>query len=191
MATEIEEAYLHLLRIARETVETTEKLLDVTADVDPSTSRDVAILHSLYGTMEEFLDIVQRARVKSTDQIVAHILAMSGQDSSVQKLLAYHKGSIGSIVEDVLKSGGDSDTALLRILEECYLETLDHSGLITVDKYIHLPAEIHPDLIFDLGYESEGYWEHENSLKVDKGYAKAHFLSVEQDYERTEKRRQA
>jgi len=58
-----------------------------------------------------------------------------------------------------------------RILELCYSQSLHTSGTLHFDNYFIPLGEVSFEWPYDPDFESEEYYEHEDRLAADQGYA--------------------
>jgi hypothetical protein len=113
------------------------------------------------------------------DMVIAHMFSLTEQDSEVLKMLSYFKEEMKVIIRDVLSNGTNGEPKLQRILEECYKQALDISGVLHYDKYHDYSAEEALGFPYDPDYQAAEYYEHEERMQVDESYARAHYARMD------------
>ena len=70
------------------------------------------------------------------------------------------------------------------VLKECYKQSLDHSGFLNSDSYFDSFDEFFFESLYDLDFEFEQYYDHENRLTVDEDYVAAEYVNKERKYDK-------
>jgi hypothetical protein len=151
------------------------RCLDTAERIDES----LTTLNSLSKDTARLTDIMASLDDTSAELVNARISSLTEQDSEVSRLLSYFKEELETITRNVLGSATDGQPKFLRILEGCYKQALDISGVLHYDKYHIYSAEAALGSLYDPDYQSAEYHEHENRMQVDKNYAKAHYVRME------------
>jgi hypothetical protein len=107
------------------------RCLDTAERIDES----LTTLNSLSKDTARLTDIMASLDDTPAELVITHISSLTEQDSEVSKLLSYFKEELETITRNVLGSATDGQPNFLRILEECYKQALDISGVLHYDKY--------------------------------------------------------
>lgn len=137
--------------------------------------------NALARTTETFSDAAE-------SYIVAYITSLARPRTLNQRILSSFDDELRSIAHDVLNSTSDDSNTLREFLEMCYRQALYTSGTLHSDNYFIPLREASLEWPYDPDFESEEYYDHENRLDVDDGYAKAFRSRCERKFE--EERRQ-
>lgn len=145
---------------------------------------------TLARAIEKFNNTVER-------RVLDYIKALGiGEEALVGKLLSHFDSKLSSIVKGVLEKSTDTDhdgsSGVIReVLEKCYSQSLDPKGTLHVDSYIIEQNEASLAWPFDPDFESEEYYQHQDLLDLDEGYARSFRLRCEEKAmrEEEEKRR--
>ncbi|KAK3299582.1 uncharacterized protein B0H64DRAFT_102348 [Chaetomium fimeti] len=120
---------------------------------------------------------------KADRYVVAYITSLASQGTKVHKALSYFDGELRSIAQDVLDSTSDDSSVLREVLERCYSQSLHPSGTLHYDNYFIPLRESRLEWPYDPDFESEEYYDHEERLAVNEGYAEAFRVRCEHKYE--------
>lgn len=122
---------------------------------------------TLAKSANDLVNAAERAIVKC---VIARGDAQGGHTPA---LLRHFDDEIIAIARRVLESESSDATCLMwKIAEECYNEAAKYSGKLHADHYFVPLEETYLQSPYDPDFESEEYYEHENRLEIDEGYAK-------------------
>ncbi|KAL3442347.1 hypothetical protein BJX65DRAFT_321591 [Aspergillus insuetus] len=119
---------------------------------------------------------------------VSYVTSLARPGWIVQTLLSPFDHEIMMITRDVLDSTSDERHIPREILEKCYDRALDSSGSLHADNYFVPLGEASLGRPYDSDYHSEAYYEHQNRLEINEGYAQVYLAKCEHEAE--EERRQ-
>ena len=150
--------------------EEVEQALDLRKDSSTTLDCRVAAVGLL---LKRSVDITNTAHAlkDATVQCIISRLMSFDECNSVQKLLLHFKIELEAIIEDVYQAAGWDQDSMVKILEACLVQA--YSGNLHVDDYFTSLYEANLESPYDPDFESEAYYEHENRLQVDDGYAEA------------------
>jgi hypothetical protein len=117
-------------------------------------------------------------------------IAIEGRTTLIQQLFAHFETKIRSIIRKAFKTT-DNQSLLWKIAEECYKQANSRSGTLNADDYFIPLEEAQPVWLYDSDFESEKYYEHEDRLGLDEGYARAFQERVERRDEVRRKQKQS
>ncbi|KAJ5288310.1 hypothetical protein N7508_011085 [Penicillium antarcticum] len=137
----------------------------------------------LAGITETFNDATER-------YIIAYITSLASPRTLVQKMLSHFSNELRSIARDVLNSTSDDKNVLRETLEMCYGQTLYASGTLHSDNYFIPLGEADLGWPYDPDFESEDYYEHEDRIVMDDGYAEAFRVRCERKSEKERQQRE-
>ena len=120
----------------------------------------------------------------SEDYIVAQLLSVGEENSSIRQLLSHFKNNIKDIVHSILANSTNDESTMRFILEQCYKQSLDYSGSLNPENYFDSLDESFLESPYDPDFESEQYYDHENRLAIDEGYAEAEYMRKERKYDK-------
>ena len=152
--------------------------------------QDITQLSSLRRRANALANITATFSDAADRYVVASITSLAGQRTEVQKILSYFDGELRTIARDVLNGASDDSSVLREILERCYSQSLHTSGALHYDNYFIPLSEASLGWPYDPDFESEEYYEHENRLDVDEGYAEAFRVQCERKSENERKQRE-
>jgi hypothetical protein len=92
----------------------------------------------------------------------------------LRKLLLHFESELERIIKKGYKDAAWGQASLVKILEACHIEA--STGSLHVDDYFAPLYEAACESSCDPDVESEAYYDHENRLQVDEGYAEAESL---------------
>lgn len=138
---------------------------------------------ALANLTETYSDAVER-------YVVAYVTSLAGPRTLVQKLLSHFDDELRSIARDVLNSTSDDSNVLRETLEMCYNQALHTSGILHSDSYFIPLGEASLEWPYDPDFESEEYYDHENRLAVDDGYAETFRMRCERKFEKERQQRE-
>ncbi|KAJ0418665.1 hypothetical protein BJY00DRAFT_314815 [Aspergillus carlsbadensis] len=121
---------------------------------------------------------------------VSYVTSLARSGEMVQTLLSHFDDQIMGIAREVLDSTSDESHAAREILERCYDQALDHSGALHVDNYFVPLGEASLGRPYDADFESEAYYQHQERLYSDEGYAKAHLARYEREAEQERRQKE-
>lgn len=156
----------------------------VNQDANALLSCRVAALGSLFTKAAEITRISQALEIDTIEYIVSRIISFDGGIQDVRKLLQHFKSDMKVVIKDTCRGDEWDQNSMVKILEACYNQAL--SGDLHVDNYFAPLYETSLESPYDPDFESEAYYEHENRLQVDDGYAKAENMRQQR---RSEERR--
>ncbi|KAJ5500647.1 hypothetical protein N7453_009698 [Penicillium expansum] len=99
-------------------------------------------------------------------------------------MLSHFSNELRSIARDVLNSTSDDKNVLRDTLEMCYSHSLHASGTLDSDNYFVPLGEASLQWPYDPDFESEDYYEDEDRIAIDDGYAKAFRVRCERKSEK-------
>lgn len=138
---------------------------------------------TLAGITDTFTDATER-------YIIAYITSLAGPGTLVQKMLSHFTNELRSIARDVLNSTSDDNNVLRDTLEMCYGQALHASGTLHSDNYFIPLGEASLEWPYDPDFESEDYYEHEDRIAIDDGYAEAFRVRCERKFEKERQQRE-
>ncbi|KAK2763859.1 hypothetical protein FQN54_009477 [Arachnomyces sp. PD_36] len=128
--------------------------------------------------------ITETLRDATERHIIAYISSLAGPGSLVQKMLQHFTHELRNIVRNVLDSTSDDGNVLRETLEMSYDQALHTSGTLHSDNYFIPLGEASLGWPYDPDFESEAYYQHEDRLALDEGYAEAFRVRCEHRYEK-------
>lgn len=141
-------------------------------------------------------DTATTLRGAAERSIIAFLVSLGRQGgadvrdgSLIQRMLSHFNKKIRSIVRCVLSKSGDENCVPWKIAEECYNQAC--SGELQSDNYFIPRDEALLGWRYDSDYEAEEYYEHEERLAVDEGYAKTMGERMERRREEREREKQS
>ena len=156
-------------------VEQTKKLTDIAKD--------------LRATLEVLTGSTERCIVRQLSSLGNNGAAVMFGGASIQDLLSYFDADIRNIVRKTTNAHSDQN-ALWRVAVECYQQAASLSGTLHIDNYLFPREEASLEGPYDPDFESEEFYEHENRVDVDEGYATAYRAQAERNaVRRSESRR--
>lgn len=118
----------------------------------------------------EIARIARDLEKATVSNIMAHLVSLH-RNEDVRKLLLHFKSKLETIIKDTYKAADWDLDSMVKILEACYTRAL--TGDLHVENYFIPLHEASLESLYDPDFESEAYYEHENRLQVDEGYAEA------------------
>lgn len=116
--------------------------------------------------------------------ILERVIARGLQGDHTSALLKHFDDEIMAIARRVFESAGSDTTCLMwKIAEECYNEATKSSGKLHTDHYFVPIEETYLGTPYNQDFESEAYYEHEDRLDLDEGYAAMSAWNEELRYE--------
>ncbi|KAF2277014.1 uncharacterized protein EI97DRAFT_305994 [Westerdykella ornata] len=140
------------------------------------------IASHLRATVDELHEATERS-------VIRRLRSLGNPCETVSRILKHFDRQIRNIVRNVLNHTSDRDV-LWKVAEECYKQATNRSGILDADDYFIALEGASLGWPYDSDFESEEYYEHENRLDVDEGYATAFQLQVEHRSESRRKERQ-
>jgi hypothetical protein len=138
---------------------------------------------ALVGITDTFTDATER-------YIIAYITSLACPGTLVQKMLSHFSNGLRSIARDVLNSTSDDNNVLRETLEMCYGQALHASRTLHSDNYFIPLGEASLEWPYDPDFESEDYYEHEDRIAIDDGYAEAFRVRCERKSEKERQQRE-
>ncbi|KAJ5871187.1 uncharacterized protein N7529_003540 [Penicillium soppii] len=160
-----------LIQFAKAMVTNAHRLESSAASTPNGGGWEVAQLSSLRTGATALARITKTFNDAVERYIVAFVTSFARPGTLVQTLLSHFDCELMSIARDVLNCTNDDSNVLRKFLEMCYDQALHTSGTIHPDRYFVSLGEASLGWPFDSDYESEQYYEHENRLDSDPGYA--------------------
>jgi hypothetical protein len=103
--------------------------------------------------------------------VVLHLRSLGSQSPPIAfRILSHFDKQIKDIVREVLDNISDQDV-LWKVAEECFKQTVSPYGTLDAEDYFSPLEEAFLGWPFDINFESEEYYDHENRLDVDEDYA--------------------
>lgn len=133
-------------------------------------SRRVAATGSVLKRSAEIARMARDLEDATVSNIMSHLLSLHG-NRDVRKLLLHFESKLETIIKNTYKAAGWGLDSMVKILEACYTQAL--TGDLHVENYFIPLHEASLESPYDPDFESEAYYEHENRLQVDEGYAEA------------------
>ncbi|KAF7136918.1 hypothetical protein CNMCM5793_006580 [Aspergillus hiratsukae] len=152
--------------------------------------QDIAKLSSLRRKVTALARIAETFSDATERYIIAYITSLAGPGTLVRKMLSHFHNKLRSIARDVLNSTSDDSNVLREILEICYNQALHTSGTLHSDDYFIPLGEASLEWPYDPDFESEEYYEHEERLAVDDGYAEVFRVRCERKSEKERQQRE-
>jgi hypothetical protein len=138
------------------------------------------IVKALGATVEALAGSTERCIVRQLSSHGHNSTAVTLGGASIQNLLSHFNANITTIVRDTINTHSDQ-SALWRVVVECYQQAASPSGTLHINNYLIPLEEARLETPYDPDFESEDYYEHENRLDVDEGYATAYRAQAERD----------
>ncbi|EDN93604.1 hypothetical protein SS1G_09471 [Sclerotinia sclerotiorum 1980 UF-70] len=143
-------------------------------------SLDITGTYSLYRSANELTEITRMLndaaeRLKDATElsIISHLSSLRGRgEAQPQNILSHFDKEIRSIIQSVLKSSSDNHCILWKIAEECYNQATITYGKLHPDNYFITRGEASLQWPYDPDYQAEEYYEHEELMQADQGYAR-------------------
>ena len=135
--------------------------------------RDIARLSSLRRRANNLASTTATFIDAAEGYVVAYVSSLAGPGTFARKLLSHFDAELKSIARGVLDRTRDDSNALREMLETCYDQSLQTLGALHSDNYLTPLGEASLASPYDPDFESEEYYDHENRLDVDEGYARA------------------
>lgn len=143
-------------------------------------SLDITGTYSLYRSANELTEITRMLndaaeRLKDATElsIISHLSSLRGRgEAQPQNMLSHFDKEIRSIIQSVLKSSSDNHCILWKIAEECYNQATITYGKLHPDNYFITCGEAFLQWPYDPDYQAEEYYEHEELMQADQGYAR-------------------
>lgn len=151
-----------LCRTAKETVELSHDLAELTESVER--------------TAEEAIIMYLRSIGLRNTSLVQH-------QAIIQSMLTHFDDDIRAIVRGFRGASEDGTCTMWRVVEERYKQACDYGSDLHASDYNSMMDETALELPYDPDYDTENYYEHENSLLVDEDYAEDHHERQERAYE--------
>lgn len=176
----LQDAVHALIRSTKTTTSLARSVRSFTADATFSQDQPMTKLSSLCDGIEKLTDVASDLRdiVAALNDaversIIAHLRSYESRSTSIiHKLISHFHGEIRGIVGEVLRHANSEDW-VWQIAERCYHQATSPSGKLDADDYFIPLEEACLEWPYDPNFKSEEYYEHENRLHVDKGYAAA------------------
>lgn len=150
-------------------VEQTEKITD--------------IAKGLRATVEVLTKLTEQCIVRQLSSFGNNSLAATFGGASIQNLLSHFDADIRAIIKSTISAHGDQ-SVLWRVAVECYQQAASPSGALHIDNYLIPFEEDHLQSPYDPDFESEEYYEHQNRIDVDDGYATIYRAQAERNSKR-------
>lgn len=181
----------NLIKAAQELLERAIDFQALNIDEDVILSRRLAALKSIMDKSEEIASLTQATTIATTDCVVSQLFSLANGDHDAHDLLSCFRSIQKTKIEAVLRSTAEDRNLLLSILEQCYGQSLSSGGDLHINNYfepLHEAALCSP---YDPDFEAEQYYNHEDRLQTDQGYAQAEGLRQQRSCENRvrEKRR--
>ena len=149
-------------------------------DANPSDGLSTTEVCSLHEGMKKLTEVTRNLQTtidvlnEATERSVLIRLRSYGGRSGtvVGKILSHFDKQIKAIIREVLNHTSDHEV-LWKVAEECYNQATSPSGKLDADEYFIPLEEACLEWPYDPDFESEEYYEHENRLVMDEGYAAA------------------
>jgi len=138
-------------------------------------------LQNLVTSLEKFNAAVKQCAV---NQWLAIITSLAGQETQTKKLLSHFDGKLRKIIKHAMHNTINEETAMREILERCYSQVVDPHGTLNCDDYYLALEEACLGWPYDLDFETEAYYEHEDRLGADERYAARFRVETERYFER-------
>lgn len=130
--------------------------------------------------------------------VIAHLVSFGGHGgadvrdgSLLQRMLSHFDKEIRSIVRGVLNSSSNGNCVPWKIAEECYNQSASYSGALHPSNYFLERDEACLEWPYDPDFEAEEYYEHEERLAIDEGYARAMGERMKREREKREREEQS
>jgi hypothetical protein len=122
--------------------------------------------------------------------VIVYITSLAAPGTIVHEMLSHFTNELRSIAGNALNSTNDHNSVLREILEMCYKQAHCYSGTLQSDDYFIQLGESSPEWPYDPDFESEEYYEHDDRIVIEIGYAEAFRKQMEHKSEQERQERQ-
>ncbi|KAM0715815.1 hypothetical protein Q7P37_008329 [Cladosporium fusiforme] len=144
-------------------------------------SRRVADIGSLLKRSAEIARISHDLGDATIEYIMSQLRSFHDGDSDVRKLFSHFESEVKAVIKDAYEDAGWDQGSMVRILETCHIQATH--GALRAKEYFALLYETCFQSPYDPEYESEAYYDHEERLQLDAGYAEAYRVRNEHSSE--------
>ncbi|KAH6985540.1 hypothetical protein EDB80DRAFT_822422 [Ilyonectria destructans] len=163
-------------------------LVEGTNTISSDDITEICGLRSKANGLEEAANALGGATERS---IIEHVISLGDRrETIINSLISHFDKRIMTISRDILDNSDNDPCVLWRIAEKCYMEAIRTSGKLHSDDYFIPLEETYLESPFDPDFESEEYYEHENRLEIDEGYARAYRYNRELKEQRKRRERE-
>ena len=174
----------NVLQLTHETAAQADLVQSLNTASNIPLSRHVAALKHLTKKSAEIAEAGQALQNATAEYIMTRFLSSGSVSHNVQKLLSHFESELKAIIEHVFETTDTNQNVLLKILEECYVQSYNSSGDLHIDNYFLPLYESALGSPYDPDFESEEYYDHENRLQVDPPYAEADRIRQQRESEK-------
>lgn len=156
--------------------------------------KEIHKLTNIATNLKAIIDALNEATERS---VIVHLKSLGSQSAPImlerqppiQELFSHFDKKIRNIIREVLNNTSDQNM-LWKVAEECYRQAASPSGILHADDYFIPLEEACLQWPYDPDFESEEYYEHEDRLDLDEGYATSFRAQTERRDQAREKKRQ-
>ncbi|KAF2650060.1 hypothetical protein K491DRAFT_732603 [Lophiostoma macrostomum CBS 122681] len=128
------------------------------------------VIYNIERTVETLDETTERSIVEHLKSLGGQGLGLHSKQLLIPKLLSHFDEKIRKIVRKCFDDASNQ-TTLWKVAEKCYMQAIQPSGSLNADDYFIPLEEAYLEEPFDPDFESEEYYDHENRLAIDEGYA--------------------
>ncbi|KZM18432.1 hypothetical protein ST47_g10394 [Ascochyta rabiei] len=153
------------------------------------TRKLTGIISDLRTTIDKMTESIEISVIRQLNSLGNRTTDIEFCRPPIKQLLSHFDAEIKNIVHESFNISNDQ-SILLRVAEKCYEQSVNPSGVLHADHYFDPFEEAQQEWPYDPDFESEEYYEHENRLILDDGYAADFQAQAERRSEASQKDRQ-
>ncbi|GIZ48700.1 hypothetical protein CKM354_001175000 [Cercospora kikuchii] len=184
---ELKELNQQVLKNCSDLVHSVRVLQAALAADEENIAQNLAVLSSLQDRIEGAVSAASLSAAASKARLLNKILSPPKKYEDIRRLSEFFKDDVKYILDEVLGANKDNETALRRVLEECYSQSAQSSGSLHASRWLAEQAESFLETPYDPDFQSEHYYEHEDRLANDENYAESWRVRREQESKQRER----